>query len=186
MNEVKYVLQINIEDFNGQSEGDILGLKFENIEQKSLLQKALPKITKPLMIIGSGKDDVDKALLPELISVLDRNCIICSANENTYKSIVPKIKGHKLVLKTPIDINLCKELDEELKEKLAKIYFKKKFYLVKSEAEGVFFNNCDEAILTEEKEYKEYDAAFDNYEEAKKFCNFKNNELKTKKEEQNK
>ena len=84
------------------------------------------------------------------------------------------------------EINLCKELDEELKEKLAKIYFKKKFYLVKSEAEGVFFNNCDEAILTEEKEYKEYDAAFDNYEEAKKFCNFKNNELKTKKEEQNK
>lgn len=111
MNEVKYVLQVNIEDFNGQSEGDILGLKFENIEQKTLLQKALPKITKPLMIIGSGKDDVDKTLLPELISVLDRNCIICSANENTYKAIVPKIGEHKLVLKTPIDINLCKELN---------------------------------------------------------------------------
>lgn len=98
---------------------DILCLKF-NIEENTDIAKAveilsniLPSITKPLMIEGSGNDTLDKNLIPELIKVLDRECIICSANENTYNEIVPAVikHGHKLVLKSPIDINLCKELN---------------------------------------------------------------------------
>lgn len=101
------------------SECDILGLKF-NVQNpddipaaKKLLKQLLPIITKPLMLIGVNNDSIDKEILPELANVLDRECIISSANENTYKEIAPSaINGnHRLVLKTPIDINLCKELN---------------------------------------------------------------------------
>mgnify|MGYP000195543762 CR=1 FL=1 len=99
---------------------DIIALIF-NIKSQaeinntvSLLKDILPEISKPLMIYGTGDDELDKILLPELIKNLDReNCIISSANEKTYKNIVPEIikGGHYLVLKSPIDINLAKELN---------------------------------------------------------------------------
>lgn len=98
---------------------DILGLKFnintENEIDKAveLLKKLLPFITKPLMIRGVNNDSIDSKLLPALINTLDRQCIIAFVNENTYKEITPHvIKGeHKLVIRTPIDINLAKEMN---------------------------------------------------------------------------
>lgn len=99
---------------------DILDLKFnitdisEISKAKSLLKNLLPKITKPLMISGSGKNDIDEVLLPELIQTLDRkNCIISFATEQTYKKILPIVikNNHYIVLKSPIDINLAKELN---------------------------------------------------------------------------
>lgn len=99
---------------------DILALRFniDNIEQISsasdLLKKILPDITKPLMICGTGKMDLDELLLPELIKNLYRqNCIISYVVEGNYKKIIPYIiKGnHYVVLKSPIDINLAKELN---------------------------------------------------------------------------
>ena len=98
---------------------DILNLKF-NIKKENdipnainLLQELLPIISKPLMISGCSDDKLDKILLPQLINQLDRECIISYANENTYKKIIPEvIKGnHYIVLKSPIDINLAKELN---------------------------------------------------------------------------
>ncbi len=101
------------------TECDILGLKFnvptiDKIANAAMMLKILlPYITKPLMINGCGNETIDKELLPALIKVLDRECTIAFATENTYKEITPSvIKGkHKLVLRTPIDINLCKELN---------------------------------------------------------------------------
>ncbi|MBR6098637.1 hypothetical protein IKP85_02715 [bacterium] len=101
------------------SDCDILGLSFniKSVEEISIavdyLKKVLPEITKPLMISGSGQDDIDKILIPQLLSVLDREVIVSSADENTYKNIVPEVikGGHVLVLKSPIDINLAKELN---------------------------------------------------------------------------
>ena len=94
---------------------DILALKFdEDIEKsKEILKNILPQIKKPLMICGCGKDDVDCILLPELIKVLDRECIISYITEKNYKDIIPSVisGGHYAVLKTPIDINLAKELN---------------------------------------------------------------------------
>lgn len=98
---------------------DILSLRFniENTEKicdaAALLKELLPQITKPLMIRGSGNAEIDRILLPELIKNLDRECIISSADENTYKSIIPSVinGGHIIVLKSPIDINLAKELN---------------------------------------------------------------------------
>ena len=65
------------------------------------------------MIIGTSNKSVDIQLLPELIGVLDRECIISYIEENTYKEILPSIvKGnHIAVIRTPIDINLAKEMN---------------------------------------------------------------------------
>lgn len=99
---------------------DILGLKFnidenkENIQPaKELLKSLLPHITKPLMIRGINNAEIDSELLPELISVLDRQVIVAFVDEKSYKNIVPAvIKGcHILVIRTPIDINLAKEMN---------------------------------------------------------------------------
>ena len=99
---------------------DILGLKF-NIDEKfeeiskakELLKTLLPHIKKPLMIRGINKTDIDSILLPELMNVLDRECIIAFADEKSYKNIVPKVieGNHILVIRTPIDINLAKEMN---------------------------------------------------------------------------
>ena len=92
---------------------DIIALKFETIEDINNLQNALNLVTKPLMICGTGDDEIDKILLPQIIQNLDRECIISDANEQTYKHIIPDvIKGnHHIILKSPIDINLAKELN---------------------------------------------------------------------------
>jgi acetyl-CoA decarbonylase/synthase complex subunit delta len=101
---------------------DILALKFninennleENIEKsKDLLKTILPHIKKPLLIRGVNNKSVDVLLLPELMSVLDREVIIAFATENSYKEIVPAVikGGHILVIRTPIDINLAKEMN---------------------------------------------------------------------------
>jgi len=80
---------------------------------KNQLKQILPQINLPLMICGCGKDEIDSKLLPEIIKILDRECIISYATEQTYKKIIPHIiKGnHYIILKTPIDINLAKELN---------------------------------------------------------------------------
>lgn len=104
------------------SQCDILGLKFniseDNLEQnvrdaQALLKSLLPSIHKPLMIRGINNKTVDSLLLPKLMEVLDRECIIAFADENTYKEIVPSVVkgGHILAIRTPIDINLAKEMN---------------------------------------------------------------------------
>ena len=99
---------------------DILSLKFNinNEEQipkaEKILENLLPKITKPLMINGiNDNDTLNVKLLLSLIEILEKSSIISYANENTYREIIPNvIKGnHKLILKSPIDINSCKELN---------------------------------------------------------------------------
>lgn len=109
------LLQCQVEPDLRGGDCDILALKFdEDIEKsKKILKNILPKIDKPLMICGCGKDDTDRVLLPELIKILDRVCIISYVTEKTYKDIIPFVieGGHYAVLKTPIDINLAKELN---------------------------------------------------------------------------
>lgn len=92
---------------------DIIALKFEDINDTENLKNLLPHISKPLMVCGCGDDEVDKILLPKIMQNLDRECIISDANEQTYKEIIPyAIKGnHHIILKSPIDINLAKELN---------------------------------------------------------------------------
>lgn len=104
------------------SDCDILALKFnipeedldENIRKAQvLLKELLPCIKKLLLIRGVNNKSVDIKLLPALMDVLDREVIIAFADENTYKDIVPSVikGGHILAIRTPIDINLAKEMN---------------------------------------------------------------------------
>lgn len=105
-----------------ESDCDILALKFnipednldENIKKaQGLLKSLLPVIKKPLLVRGINNKSVDIKLLPALMEVLDREVIIAFADENTYKEIVPSVVkgGHILAIRTPIDINLAKEMN---------------------------------------------------------------------------
>ena len=64
-------------------------------------------INKPLMIRA------DSDLLIKIMEFLDRECIIGICDENNYKKIVPSVikGGHRLIIRTPIDINLAKEMN---------------------------------------------------------------------------
>lgn len=104
-----------------------------NIEDEAEIEnckKALVEIVKiaqiPIIIKGSGQKDLDAILLAELIPLLNKPSIIAPVQDNNYKTIVnaivnAPINGHLAVLRTPIDINLTKELnvlsiDEGLKK----------------------------------------------------------------------
>lgn len=114
---VKYILELPVEKAEQglNKDCDILGLKFTEDIEKGIeaFKKLLPRIEKPLMIRGSGNDSIDTELLPLLAQLADRECIIGTATENNYKSIIPSvIKGsHRLIIRTPIDINLAKEMN---------------------------------------------------------------------------
>lgn len=114
---VKYILELPIERAEEELEKDcdILGLKFTEDIEKGIeaFKKLLPRIEKPLMLRGCGNDTVDTELLPALAQLADRECIIGTATENNYKSIVPSVikGGHRLIIRTPIDINLAKEMN---------------------------------------------------------------------------
>ena len=108
-----------------KTNADIIALKFnvkeenldDNIEKsKTLLKELLPKIEKPLLVQGANNKSIDTKLLPALMDILNadkKEAIIAFADENTYKEITPKVVegNHILAIKTPIDINLAKEMN---------------------------------------------------------------------------
>lgn len=114
---VKYILELPVEKAEQglNKDCDILGLKFTEDIEKGIeaFKKLLPRIEKPLMIRGCGNDSIDTELLPLLAQLADRECIIGTATENNYKSIIPSVikGGHRLIIRTPIDINLAKEMN---------------------------------------------------------------------------
>ena len=110
-----FAYYINSGDEIPNCDCDLFAIEFCADIKKSLnrLENIMQNTSKPLILYGTGKDDVDMSLLPELAKSADRQCIISFATEKTYKKLVPAaINGnHYLVLKTPIDINLAKELN---------------------------------------------------------------------------
>ena len=112
---VKYILEAPIKSAQKiiAEDYDIIGLKIEEEADKEILKRLLPHIEKPVMLRCTGDDTEDRELLPEFIKILDRESIIAYVNENTYKSILPAVinGNHKLVIRTPIDINLAKEMN---------------------------------------------------------------------------
>ena len=101
---------------------DYISLMF-NIEDESEIEglsDVVEKITTcakiNLIVKGSGNKGLDKILLPELIKGAKCPVIFAPIQDDNYKEIISAIlnsdvKGHKVVLRTPIDINLTKELN---------------------------------------------------------------------------
>ena len=98
--KVLFALYINSIDTYENCDYDILAIRSE------LCRNGLPKIDKPIMIC-------DDNISSEFIFSLDNECIISYVTEKNYKYIIPAVidGGHYVVLKTPIDINLAKELN---------------------------------------------------------------------------
>lgn len=111
-------------DFEGrlkkvsEIEADLVSVKF-NIERidedeiKKAVQTAEKLIKKPLILRGANNTKTDKELVPLLAKSAARPSIIAFGEEETYESIIPAViqGNHILSLRSPIDINLAKELN---------------------------------------------------------------------------
>lgn len=104
------------------SKADLISVKFNATEENldvvlDSLAVNFEKINKinnkPLILRGANNTDIDRKLLPKLASLVKDKSIIAFADEFNYEEIVPSVieNGHVLVLRTPIDINLAKELN---------------------------------------------------------------------------
>lgn len=78
------------------------------IKIKSILENT----KKPLIIKGSGTKDYDNIVLKRFAKELKKEVIIAYAEDDNYETLIPPVieNNHILVLRTPIDINLAKEL----------------------------------------------------------------------------
>lgn len=99
---VSIKFNIKYEDLNAEK---------ENIKQ--FLQKISKTISKPLILRGANNNETDEELIPLLCENAPKKSIIAFADEQTYEKIVPPVvkNNHILVLRTPIDINIAKELN---------------------------------------------------------------------------
>lgn len=104
------------------TECDIICVLF-NIEEQDLEKKLDRMINdfkevvklarKPLLLKGTNNKNTDKVLLSRLAKEIELPSIIAYADDNTYEEIIPNVikNNHLLVLRSPIDINLAKELN---------------------------------------------------------------------------
>lgn len=103
---------------------DLLALRF-NIENEDEITKSTEQLKEilavtalPLIITGSFKRDLDVPLLTSLAKAAGRKCTIGVVEEENFKQIAPVIRdcGHNIIARTPIDINLTKQLNILLTE----------------------------------------------------------------------
>ena len=105
-----------------QSDADIIGVKFNAddnsvstlLNELSLIVEKVEKlVNKPVLYRGANNAEIDKNLLPLIAKSAKKQSIIAFADEFNYQQVVPAVaeNGHCLVLRTPIDINLAKELN---------------------------------------------------------------------------
>ncbi len=103
-----------------KKKSDFLAIKFNLTEDDiksgidkyaEILKDIENEASIPLIITGSENDEIDEIILPELVKILEKPAIIGSVNEKTYKKIIPYCEKHFVIARTPIDINLAKELN---------------------------------------------------------------------------
>ncbi|EKE02987.1 MAG: hypothetical protein ACD_20C00297G0004 [uncultured bacterium] len=102
---------------------DILAVRFnighnENVDleiekSQEQLRQILETINVPVIVLGSDKKDIDLKLLPALAKAATRSCTLGIITEDNYKEIIPVAKehNHNVIARTPIDINLAKQLN---------------------------------------------------------------------------
>ncbi len=84
-------------------------------EECAELAKAInDAVDKPLVIWGSGDEEPDNKLFPEVSQILaGEQCLIGSATEDNYKTLAATAiaDGHNVIGESPIDINICKQVN---------------------------------------------------------------------------
>lgn len=78
------------------------------------VKKVAEAVSVPLGLLGSGDSDVDNKLLPAVSeAVRGENCLIGVVTEDNYKTITASavVNGHNLICQSPIDVNICKQLN---------------------------------------------------------------------------
>jgi len=84
-------------------------------EECAELAKAInDAVDKPLVIWGSGDEEPDNKLFPEVSQALaGEQCLIGSATEDNYKTLAATAiaDGHNVIGESPIDINICKQVN---------------------------------------------------------------------------
>lgn len=104
------------------SDADIISIKFNLTEDnfndfipkvKNFLKEISTITQKPIILRGANNSSVDKKLLPILSENAQQEVILAFAEEDSYEDIVQSVieHNHILVLRTPIDINIAKELN---------------------------------------------------------------------------
>lgn len=102
-------------------QSDFISIKFnltlkdfeKQFEYVKKTTDVLNKFNKPLILRGCNNEKLDTKLLNYLAKNIKKESIIAFAQESNYREIIPTIieTSHKIVLRTPIDINLAKELN---------------------------------------------------------------------------
>ena len=79
-----------------------------------VVEDVLKAVDVPLIIWGCGDDEKDNVILPEISQVArGENCLIGSAKESNYMTIVALCKAdkHKIISEAPVDINIGKQVN---------------------------------------------------------------------------
>lgn len=102
----KLILEMSLENIDESADCDIIGLNISTNDEAKRLKTLSFK--KPIMVKSSDTD-----ILLEVLKNLKQEAIIGIVDENNYKVIVPEIikGGHTAIIRTPIDINLAKEMN---------------------------------------------------------------------------
>lgn len=102
----KLILEMPIEKPLLDADCDIIGINISTKNEAQLLKTITFK--KPLMIKSSETE-----ILLEALHNLKTEAIVGIVDENNYKELVPEIikGGHTAIIRTPIDINLAKEMN---------------------------------------------------------------------------
>ena len=79
-----------------------------------VVEDVLKAVDVPLIIWGCGDDEKDSVILPECSQIArGENCLIGSAKESNYMTIVALCKAdkHKIISEAPVDINIGKQVN---------------------------------------------------------------------------
>ncbi len=92
-----------------------LYLNIDDLSEKDTCAQVLKDISKiismPFIVRGSSNKAFNEVLIPYISKYLPKDCIVAHAQDTNYVNVVRAVLGHKIVLRTPIDINLTKELN---------------------------------------------------------------------------
>ncbi len=79
-----------------------------------VVQDVLKAVDVPLIIWGCGDEEKDNLILPECSQAArGENCLIGSAKESNYRTVVAICKAdkHKIISEAPVDINIGKQVN---------------------------------------------------------------------------